>query len=161
MSSRGGGTDLGFVEEPQRDRQGNGVKEVGANGDHDVHSAGLDDLLADFLLGVTRIACAVCHDESGPALRGKCRVELLNPKVVAVVSLGEAEREPPVAGELFLLDLVYVERRVGHHVVERADRMVGVLIVTVGLADVAGEPVQGEVHLGQRHRVFGLLRSED
>ena len=155
------GAGLGLVEEPQRHRQGDGVEEVGADRDHHVDRAGLDELLADLLLGVAGVASGVGHDEAGPALGVERRVELLDPQVVRVVGLGHAEGEPLVAGELVLLDLVDVERRVGHDVVEGTDGAVRVLVVAVGLPDVAGEAVQGEVHLRQRDGVLGLLRAED
>src|SRR3546814_19897156 len=45
-------------------------------------------------------------------------VELLDPQVVAVVGVGQAVREPRVAGQLVLVDAVHVERRVGHDEVE-------------------------------------------
>ena len=112
-------------------------------------------------LGVAGVAGRVGHDESGSAAVVERRVELLDPQVVGVVGLGEAEREPLVAGELVLVDLVDVERRVGHDEVERADGVVGVLVVAVGQADVAREAVEGEVHLGQRDRDFLLLLAVD
>ena len=107
------------------------------------------------------VACTVGHDEPGSALGRERGVELLNPQVVRIVRFRDAERKPLVASELLLANLIDVERRIGHHEVERTDHVVRVLVVGIGQADVAGEPVEGEVHLRQRHCLLGLLSAED
>jgi hypothetical protein len=70
---------------------------------------------------------------------------VLDPEVVAVVGSGQGG-EARVVFELSLVDAVDVEWRVGHHEVEAADAVVEVLVVAVALADLAGQPVDGEVH---------------
>ena len=52
---------------------------------------------------------------------------------------------------------VHVERRIGHHEVALADQVVLVLVVGDGLGDVAFQPVDGEVHLGEADGVAVLL----
>ena len=41
------GAGLAFVQEPEGAGQGYGVEKVGTDGDHDIHGAGFDELLAD------------------------------------------------------------------------------------------------------------------
>ena len=103
----------------------------------------------------------VRHDEPGASVLGEGRVEGLNPEVVAVVGVRDAEREALVPSELVLVDTVDVERRVRHHVVKAADRLVKVVVVGVALTDIAGETVERQVHLGQRNRDFLLLLAVD
>ena len=62
---------LALVEVPQLARHGAGVEEVGADGDHHVHVAGLDDLAADLGLAVPGAAGLRRHDEAGAALRSR------------------------------------------------------------------------------------------
>ena len=88
-------------------------------------------------------------------------VERLDPDVVAVVGLGQPEREALVAFELRLVDLVDVERRIRHHVVELADRLERIFVVGVRLADLAFEPVDGEVHLAEPHGLVDSLLAVD
>ena len=69
--------------------------------------------------------------------------------------------KPRIVLELRLVDPIDVERRIGHHEVEPADAVVEVLVVAVALADLAREPVDGEVHLRQPHRLARLLLAVD
>ena len=62
------GAGLALVEEPEGAGQGDGEEEIRADGDHDVHMAGADDLFPDLLLGGAGIGGGVRHDESGAAL---------------------------------------------------------------------------------------------
>ena len=62
------GAALAPVEEPERDRQGDGVEEVGADGDDHVDGAVLDELAADLHLGAAGVGGRVGHDEAGPAV---------------------------------------------------------------------------------------------
>ena len=68
-------------------------------------------------------AGGVGHDEAGTAFVVERGVERLDPDVVGVVGLGQPKREALVALELGLVDLVDVERRISHHVVELAGRL--------------------------------------
>ena len=52
---------------------------------------------------------------------------------------------------------VHVERRIGHDEVALADEVVLVFVVGDGLADVALQAVDGEVHLGEADGGRGLL----
>ena len=62
---------LALVEVPQLAGHGAGVKEVGADGDHHVHVAGLDDLAADLGLAVAGAGGLRRHDKAGAALRSR------------------------------------------------------------------------------------------
>ena len=73
--------------------QRDGVEHVRADGDHHVHGAALDELLAEFLLGGAGVGGGVGHDEPGAALVVQRGVEELNPEVVGVVGARQAERE--------------------------------------------------------------------
>ena len=75
----------------------------------------------------------------------------MNPDVVAVVGLGHPEQEPPVAFQLRLVDLVDVERRIRHDVVELTHGLERVFVVGVRLADVTFKTMDGEVHLAEAH----------
>ncbi len=133
------------------------IEEVGSDGDHDVDGAGFDELATDLLLGVAGVASGVGHDEPGPAAVGEGSVELLDPEVVAVVGAGHAEGEAGLAGEFVLFDAVDIEGRVGHDEIELADRFVNVVVVGVAFPDIAGEPVDGEVHGGEADGFCGFL----
>lgn len=107
------------------------------------------------------VAGRVGHDEAGATAIVQGRVELLNPEVVRVVRIRDAEGEAWVAGQVDLVDLVDVERRVRHHEVEFGDRALRVLVVTIGEADVAGQTMQRKVHLRERDSAFLLLHAVD
>ncbi len=142
--------------------QRDGVEEVGADRDHHVDGARLDQLPADLALRVAGVAGRVRHDEAGPARVVERRVELLDPEVVArcpASGCPNGKRGSPAS--LSLSTLVDVERRIGHHEVERADRAVRVFVVAVGQADVAGQAVQRQVHLGERDGALLLLGAVD
>ena len=106
------------------------------------------------------VTCGVGHDKSGAAFRRECRVELLDPDEVAIVSLGQTEGETLVPCKLILLDFVDVERRIGHDEVKCPDSFVRILVITIGLTDVTGQTVQGKIHLCQWDGVLGLLSPE-
>ena len=75
---------LGPVEKPQFAGHGAGIEEVGADGDHDVHRAGLDEFLADLGLVAARTGGLAGHDEPGPAMVVEVAVKVADPDVVAV-----------------------------------------------------------------------------
>jgi|HubBroStandDraft_6_1064221.scaffolds.fasta_scaffold1524392_2 hypothetical protein len=75
---------LGAVEEPQLARDSACIEEIGPYGDHHVHVAGLDDLLAHLLLTVPGARCLRGHDKAGAAGLAQAAPEIGNPKVVAV-----------------------------------------------------------------------------
>ena len=151
------------VEVPQLARHGAGVEEAALDGDHHVHVAGLDDLLADLLLAVAGAGGLRGHDEAGAALVVQVAPEIGNPEVVAVGNLlvlvhaGQAERQARVALDALGIHEVHVERRIGHDEVALADQGVLVLVVGDGLGDLALQPVDGEVHLGDADGVAVFL----
>lgn len=73
--------------------------------------------------------------------------------LAALVYTGKAEGQTLVVLDLFGVDLVHVEGRVGHDVVEWRLSLVGVFVVADGLLDVPLEPMDREVHLGQAERL--------
>ena len=109
---------LRFVKEPQRHRQGDCVEEVRPDGHHHVNCARLDEPLSNVLLRMPGVTRGVGHDRSGAAFGRESGLELLDPDEVAVVGLVQTEGETLVACELLILDLVDVERRIGHDEVE-------------------------------------------
>ena len=143
------------IEEPQLAGHGAGVEEVGADGDHDIHIAGLDQLLAHLGLVAAGAGRLGRHDEAGAALFVQVAIEVADPEVVAVgdlvllVHAGQAEGQARVVFDLVGVDLVHVEGRIGHHEVGLAEQFVRVFVVGDGLLDVALQPVDGQVHLGQ------------
>ena len=151
------------VEVPQLAGNGAGVEEVRADGDHHVHVARLDDLPADLLLAVPGAGGLGGHDETGAALLVQVAPEVGDPEVVAVrdllllVHARQAEGQARVALDPFGVDEVDVEGRIGHDEVALADQGVLVLVVGDGLGDLAFQPVDGEVHLGDADGVAVLL----
>ena len=117
---------FGAVEVPQLAGDGAGVEEVGADGDHHVHVAGLDDLPAHLLLAVPGAGGLRGHDEAGAARWVQVAAEVGNPEVVAVgdllvlVHARQAEGQAPVVLDLLGVHQVHVERRIGHHEVALA-----------------------------------------
>ena len=75
---------LGPVEEPQLAGDGAGVEKVGADGDHHIHIAGLDDLLSHVLFAMPGAGCLRGHDEAGAALFVQVAPEVGDPEVIAV-----------------------------------------------------------------------------
>src|ERR1700736_875278 len=75
---------LALVEVPQLARHSAGVEEIGADGNHHVHRARLDNLAADFGLAVPGAAGLRGHDESGAASFVQVAPEVGNPEVIAV-----------------------------------------------------------------------------
>ena len=57
---------LGAVEKPQLAGHRAGVEEVGSDGDHHLHVAGLDQLSAHLGFAVAGARCLRGHDETGP-----------------------------------------------------------------------------------------------
>ena len=62
--------------------------------------------------------------------------------------------------EPLLIHLRLIERRIGHDEVELADQLVPVVVVRVGLADVAGEAVDGKVEAAKTQRVRHFIEAE-
>ena len=119
---------LALVEEPQRAGQRHGVEEVRANRDHHIDCARLDQLLADFKLRTTGIAGAVGHHEASAPRFVQRGIEQLNPQVVSVIDRGHAKREARcVVLDPLLVDLIDIERRIGHHEIELTADVVHIL----------------------------------
>ena len=74
-----------------------------------------------------------------------------------LVHARQAEGQARVALDALGVDQVHVEGRIGHHEVALADQGVLVLVVGDGLGDLAFQPVDGEVHLGDADGVAVLL----
>ncbi len=96
------------------------------------------------------------------------RVEELNPQVVGVVGARQAEGEAAAGAdhilEPFLVHRIDVERRIGEDKVELAGGGVRVVVVAVdvaAVADVAFQPVHGEVEVAQAASFVGLLDAAD
>ena len=109
---------LGAVQEPQLARYGPGVEEVGADGDHDLHVAGLHQLAAHRGFGAAGARRLRRHHEAGPAVPVQVAVEVADPDVVAVadarppVDAGQTERQARIGLDLLGVDFVHVERRI-------------------------------------------------
>ena len=158
---------LGAVEEPQFAGHGAGVEEVGADGDHHVHVAGLHQPPAQPGLAAAGARRLGGHDEAGPPSLVQVAVEVADPDVVAVADLalpvdaGQAEGQARVGSDLAGVDLVHVERGVGHHVVGPAEQLVRIFVIGDRLLDVAFEAVDGEVHPGQADGGGVLLQAAE
>ena len=159
---------LALVEEPEGAGQRDGVEHVRADGDHHVHGAAFDELLAEFLLGGAGVGGGVGHDEAGAALVVQRGVEELNPEVIGVVGARQAEGEAAAGADHVLQPLlvhgVDVERRIGEDEVELAGGVVRVVVVAVdvaAVADVAFQAVDGEVQAAEAAGFVGLLDAVD
>ncbi len=62
------------------------------------------------------------------------------------------------AGKAHVVD---VERRIGEHVIERAEAVIRVFVVGVGLLDFAAQAVDREVHLGELDGILGFFLAAD
>ena len=158
---------FGAVEKPQLARHGAGIKKVGANGNHDVRVAGFHQLPAYLGLAAACAGRLGRHDETGPPRFIQVPVEVADPDVVAVADLAflvdarQAEGQTRVGCDLAGVDLVHVERGIGHHVVRLAQQFVRVLVVRDRLPDVAFEAVDGKVHPGQTDGGGVLLQAAE
>ena len=115
---------LAPVEEPERAGQRHRVEEVGADRDDHIDRPGLDQLAPDLQLGAPRVRRRVGHHEAGPALLVESRRRRAGSRGSWRCPARDAEGEPRVALDPLLVDPVDVERRIGHHEVEPADRLV-------------------------------------
>ena len=95
-------------------------------------------------------------------------VEKLNPEVIGVVGARQAEGEAAARADgvfqPLLVHGVDVERRIGEDEVEPAGGVVRVVVVAVdvaAVADVAFQPVDGEVHAAEAAGFVGLLDAVD
>ena len=167
---RVGATTFAFalVEEPECAGERDGVEEVRADGDHHVHGAAFDELVAEFLFGGAGVGGGVGHDEAGPALFIERGVEQLNPEVIGVVGARQAEGEAASRSDhvfqSFLVHGVDVERRVGEDEVEAARGVVRVVVVAVDVAavfDFAFEAVDGEIQAAEAAGFIGFLDAVD
>ena len=155
---------LALVEEPQGRRQRDRVEHIAGHGEHAVDQVGLDQRLAYIRLGVARVAGAVGHDQRGATLGVERGGKQAYPQVVGVgngflpgfglLEFGLVARDAEgVEARVFFHggygDVVHVERRVGHDVIELAQAAVRVFGVGVGLYHAAMQAVDGQVHLGQ------------
>ena len=153
------------VQEPQLAGHGPGIEEVGADSDHDVHVAGLDELLAHLGLVPARTGGLGGHDEPGPAPLIEVAVEVTDPDVVAVADLaflvdaGQAEGQARIVLDLVGVDLVHVKGRIGHDIVSLAHQFMGIFVISDGLLDITLQAMYRQVHLGQADGGGILLQS--
>ena len=151
------------VEMPQLARNSAGVEEAAFDGDHHVHVAGLDELLADGLFVVAAAGGLGGHNEAGAARGGEVAPEVGNPEVISardalvLVHAGQAEGQARIVLDALRIDEVHVEGWIGHDEVALARKGVLVLVVGDGLGDFPLQPVDGEVHLGDADGVAVLL----
>ena len=82
---------LSLVEEPESHGKSNGVEEVRADSDNDVHGPVLNESPSDFQLRSARVCCGIGHYKSRATFLAKSAIENLNPKIVCVVSRGEID----------------------------------------------------------------------
>src|SRR4051794_26100644 len=132
------GVALSQPEEPEGDRQGDGIEEVWTDRDHHIDEAILDQFASDLALAMPRVCRGVRHDEAGTAGLVKRRRKELDPDVVAVVGLRQVW-EARVVLQLRLVDAIDVEWWIRHHEVESAQALVRIFVVAVALAYVTGE----------------------
>ena len=128
--------------------------------------AGFDQFLPDVLVLATRVRGTRSHNKTGSAGGVQVRVEILNPQIVGVADrfglAADARQIKRQASGRFALgrvDVVDVERRIGHHVVALATKCMLVLVERVALRDLRLQPVDRHVHPGQPDRGVGLLLS--
>ena len=145
----------------QSNRQGDRIEHVRSNSYDHVDAAILNEFPADLEFTTSSIRRGVGHDESSPAGVVECGVEDLDPEVVAVVGFRKSEWETRIVLELDLIDLVDIERRVGHDEVELADRVVRIFVVSVAFPDITAESVDSEIHLSETDGVAGFLLTID
>ena len=138
---------LALVEEPQRAGQAARVEELGADGHHHVHVAGLHQLLADIAVLVACVGRAGRHHEAGPTGVVQVAVEVLDPQAVGVgdgaglgvgarQAEGQAQALAHLRRRLLGVHAVHVERRVRHHEVAAAHQMLGLVVEGVALRDI-------------------------
>ncbi len=159
---------LPAVEEPEGARQRDGVEHVRADGDHHIHCACLDQLLAQFLFAAAGVRGGVGHDEASAAPGIERRIEELNPEVVGVVGAWQTEGKAATHSDHVLeplfVDSVDVEGGIGQHEVELTCGRVWIVVVTIDIAavaDVAFEAVYGKVETGEAAGLVGLLDATD
>jgi hypothetical protein len=145
-------TDRGVNETQnakQGARQGHGIEKVCSDGYDLVNGAGLDQLLSNLKFGGPGIGRAVGQGEAGTTLFIQAVVENLDPQVVGFVGVGGAQGKARILFQAFLVHPADIEGWIGHDKVKLAQALVGILLIGVGLPDIAGQAVNGQVHLGQ------------
>ena len=159
---------LAFVKKPQRARQGDGVKHIGANGNHHIYGACCDELLAQFLLAGAGIRCRVGHDKACPPTGIEGGVKKLYPQVVGIVGARQAKGEAAAcAHHVFEALFIYgidVKRRVGQNKVKPPGGVVRVVVIAVDVVavfDFAFEPMHGEVEAAQAAGFVGFFYATD
>ena len=164
---------LVLVKEPERGRQGNRGEHIGGQRHHLADDALFDHLFADLVLALACVGGRVCHDQRRLAVLIQGRGKVADPQVVGVGNRfflvgGFFRRLGGVAGNAVGIearitadtvkgDLVHVERRICHDVIEGAESVVGIGVEGVGLGDVAAHVVEQQVHFSQLHGVRFLL----
>src|SRR5450759_5136183 len=138
-------------QEPQAYGDLRRVEELAGQGDHAVDKVGLHELLADLpLTALLRAHRSVGEHEAGHALRRQVVDHVLHPGEVGVAHRRRPVLPAHVVAQAVAAPVAHVERRVGEDEVGlEVLVLVGVEGVGVVRSQVALEPADGEVHLGQ------------
>src|SRR5450830_665134 len=138
-------------QEPQAHGDLRRVEELAGQGDHAVDLVGLHELLADLPLpALLRAHRAVGEHEAGHALRRQVVDHVLHPGEVGVTHRRRPVLPAHVVAQAVAAPVAHVERRVGEDEIgPEVLVLVGVEGVGVVRPQVALEPADGEVHLGQ------------
>ena len=147
---------LGPIEVPELAGHATGVEEIGADGDHHIHIAGLDQLAAHFLLAMPGAGSLRRHHEASAARRIQIAPEVRDPEIIAIADIlllvhtRQAKRQARICFDALGVHQVDVERRIGHHEITLADERVRVGIVGDGLTgNLAFQAMYREVHDGE------------
>ena len=155
-----------LVKEPQRAWQGFGIEKVITHTDHHIHMTSLNKLLADIAVFARAVRSGRSHDETGTTMLVQVRMEVADPKIVAVthflfcVDRRHTEGQAACALGRFGVDLVHIEGRIRHNIVTAAVQIVGIVIEGVGLItgfDDTGKSVDSHIHQAELGVVFHLF----
>ena len=111
-----------------------------------------DNLAADVKFRGAGIGGGVRHDETCAPGFGERTVEELYPKIVGIVYAWHAEWESRIVFDAFSVHAIDVERWICHDEIKSAEAVVRILVVTVGLLDIAFKRMDGKVHLAEPDR---------
>ena len=160
---------LVLIKEPERSRQGNGGKHIGGQRHHLADDALFDYLFADLILALARVGSRVRHDQRRLAVLVQGCGKVADPQVIGVWNrfflvggflcrFGGIARhavgvEARIAADSVKGNLIHIEGRIRHNIVESSESVVGIGVEGVGLRDIAAHIVEHQIHLGQLHGV--------
>ena len=121
-----------------------------------------NERFADVRFAVTGVGRGIGHDQPGPAFWLERRGKKVDPEVIGIgdgdrafvfgfgLVSGNAECvKTPVGFHFGKVDVIHIERRIGKHVIEFSEACVSVLVIGVGLLDIAAQTIDGNVHFGK------------